>query len=142
MTDHASPTGVPPSEITALLRIEGFAAFAVAVAAFHFLGGNWWVFALLILAPDLSMLGWLAGARTGARIYNLAHTYTLPALIGGAAWMIGAMWLLPFAVIWAAHIGLDRAIGYGLKYPENFRVTHLGVMGKPKKSAATVADAS
>jgi hypothetical protein len=137
---HDKPTiGHPPVEVTTLLRIEGLAALVLAVTAFQVLGGNWWLFALLILAPDLAMLGWLAGPKIGARIYNVAHTYTLPALLGGAAWAFGATWLVPFAMIWIAHIGLDRAIGYGLKYPESFNATHLGVMGKHKRSA--VADA-
>jgi hypothetical protein len=139
MTDRTLPTGVPPAEITTLLRIEGLVAFGLAVAGFQLLGGNWWVFALLILAPDLSMLGWLAGPKIGARIYNLAHTYTVPALFGAAAYSLGAMWLVPFALIWIAHIGIDRAIGYGLKYPESFQHTHLGMMGKHKGRA--VADA-
>lgn len=139
MSDHKPVIGHPPAEVTTLLRIEGFAAFVIAVTAFQVMGGNWWIFALLILAPDLSMLGWLAGPKAGARVYNVAHTYTLPALLGSVAWALSATWLMPFALIWVAHIGLDRAIGYGLKYPEDFRVTHLGVMGKAKRSAGADA---
>jgi hypothetical protein len=138
VTDRNSPIGVPPSEVTTFLRLEGLVIFSLAIAAFNMLGGNWWIFALLILAPDLSMLAWFAGPKTGARIYNLVHTYTLPAALGAVAFALGAMWLVPIALIWVAHIGLDRAIGYGLKYPESFRHTHLGVMGKAKGS--TVAD--
>jgi hypothetical protein len=133
--------GVPPAEITATLRLEGFVAFIAALAAFHLTGGNWWLFATLILAPDLSMLGWYAGEKNGARIYNLAHTYTVPALLGAIGFVTGAGWLVSVAIIWIAHIGLDRAIGYGLKYPGSFKNTHLGTMGKHKREAADLADA-
>ena len=70
--------------------------------------------------------------RIGARLYNLAHTYTVPALLFALGWLGGAGWLVSVALIWAAHIGLDRALGYGLKYPGRFRDTHLGTMGKHK----------
>jgi hypothetical protein len=132
--------GIPPKSATYLLRIEGLVALVAAVAAYQAIGGNWWLFALLILAPDLSMLGALAGMKTGVRIYNLAHTYTVPALLAALGWATGVAWLLPVALIWAAHIGLDRAIGYGLKYPADFHMTHLGVMGKHKE-AESLADA-
>lgn len=136
MSDRTETAGFPPAGVTTLLRIEGLMVFAAAVAGFHLLGGNWWLFAALILAPDLSMLGMLAGPKAGARAYNLAHTYALPAVLSGIAWAAGALWLLPFALIWVAHIGLDRALGYGLKYPESFHATHLGQIGKAKKGAA------
>ncbi len=138
MPDHAE-AGFAPAEITALLRVEGLAAFAAAVVAFQLLGGNWWLFAALILAPDLAFLGVLAGPMVGARAYNLAHTYTLPAALGAVAWLAGAMWLVPAALIWMAHIGIDRALGYGLKYPGIDHATHLGWIGKAKKRAP-VAD--
>lgn len=134
MTTRADP-GFPPAHVTTLLRIEGAAVFAVALVAFHQLGGNWWLFALLILAPDLSMLGLFAGPKAGARIYNYAHTYSVPLAIGAVAWFLGAFWLLPYAVIWVAHIGADRALGYGLKY-DGFHATHLGLIGKAKAEIA------
>lgn len=139
MSDRASG-GIPPASITTLLRLEGLAALIAAVIAYQATGGSWWLFALLLLAPDLSMLGMLAGTRAGARAYNLAHTYAAPAVLALLGWVAGAPWLIPLALIWVAHIGMDRALGYGLKYPSSFEVTHLGVMGK-KKRAATLADA-
>ncbi len=135
-SDHP---GLPPAEVSALLRIEGLAAFALAVASFQGLGGNWWLFAALILAPDLSMFGLLLGYRTGARVYNLAHTYTLPGAVGVIAWLTGTEWLVSVALVWIAHIGLDRTLGYGLRYPSIELATHLGWIGKAKKRAA-VAD--
>jgi hypothetical protein len=135
-TDNA---GFPPAEVTTLLRMEGLAVFALAVSAFHLLGGNWWLFAALILAPDLSMLGLLASYRTGARVYNVAHTYTLPLALGAIGWLAGTAWLVSVALIWIAHIGIDRALGYGLRYPAAEQATHLGWIGKAKKRAG-VAD--
>lgn len=136
-----APTiGIPPASVTALLRIEGLAALAGALTAYWFTGGNWWLFALLLLAPDLSFIGYTAGERTGAKLYNLVHTYTVPAILGGIGWFGGIGWLLAVALIWVAHIGMDRAFGYGLKYPGSFKDTHLGRMGRNKK-AETLANA-
>ena len=132
--------GFPPTEVAAVLRVEGLAVFVAAVAAFHFTGGNWWLFLVLILAPDLAMLGALAGNRIGAWTYNLAHTYSVPLILGGLGWFAGVDWLVPVALIWMAHIGIDRAFGYGLKYPGLDHQTLLGLIG-PAKRAAKLADA-
>jgi hypothetical protein len=140
MTTHT--LGFAPKDVRYLLRIEGLAVLVAAVTAFQTIGGNWWLFAALILAPDLAALGFLAGEKTGARVYNLVHTYTGPALLAAVAWFGGASWLMPIALIWIAHIGVDRAVGYGLKYPEVAHATHLGWMGKASKRGAIVADAS
>ncbi|NIP81670.1 MAG: DUF4260 family protein [Gemmatimonadetes bacterium] len=115
---------------TTWLRAEGFAVFLGAVGAYIALDASWLLFALLLLAPDLSMLGYLAGPRTGAGAYNLVHLYLWPAglLVLGIS---GAPWALPPAAIWAAHIGLDRALGFGLKRPGGFRDTHLGRLRGP-----------
>jgi hypothetical protein len=131
---HAS--GFPPLEVTALLRLEGLAAFAAAVTAFQLTGSNWWLFAALILVPDLAMFGFLANYRIGARIYNFAHTYAVPAVLGGIGWFSGTGWIVAVALIWIAHIGADRALGYGLRYPDLGQATHLGWVGKAKQSAA------
>lgn len=107
------------------LRAEGLAIAAAAVLGFSQSGGSWILFAALILAPDLMMLGYLAGNRVGAFCYNLGHSYLGPVALGG----LGLWWQMPLAfelaLIWAAHIGLDRSIGYGLKYDVGFKQTHL-----------------
>jgi hypothetical protein len=126
--------GIPPKSVTGLLRLDGLAVAAATIAAFAVTGGNWWIFGLLILAPDLSMLGLALGEKTGARIYNWAHSYILPIILGAAGSFGGPIWLLHVALIWIAHIAIDRAIGYGLKYPGDIHSTHLGVMGKAKKA--------
>lgn len=135
MSADGESAGFPPQEVATILRLEGFAVFVAALFAYQALGGNWWLFALLILAPDLSMLGGLLGPAFGARAYNAAHSYSVPLVLAGLAWLSGAAWLLPFAVMWTAHIGIDRALGYGLKYPSAFDRTHLGPIGKAKRAA-------
>jgi hypothetical protein len=115
--------------------VEGFIIFIGALVGFTIIGGNWWLFAVLILGPDLSFLGALAGKKAGSAAYNIAHTYTAPALLALLASVSGLGWLYPVSVIWVAHIGADRALGYGLKYPGTFDHTHLGLIGKAKAHA-------
>jgi len=110
----------------ALLRLEGAAALAGATFAYGALGGRWGMFALLFLVPDLSMLGYLAGRRVGAACYNAAHSYIGAALLAAFAVASGTGGLLGVACIWAAHVGFDRMLGYGLKYGTSFGDTHLG----------------
>ncbi len=116
-----------------LLRAEGLAIAAASIAAFRESGASWWLFAALILAPDLSMLGYLAGPRVGAAAYNAVHTYVGPVLLFGAAAALGAPTALAAALVWSAHIGVDRALGYGLKYADGFSATHLGRIGRQAK---------
>lgn len=131
----STPPGHPPKSVTLTLRIEGLAALAAAATAYWLVGGNWWLFAALLLAPDLSFFAYSAGQKAGARVYNLAHNYAVPAVLGAIGWF-GAMPLaIDFALIWIAHIGMDRALGYGLKYPGYERQTHLGPIGKAKANA-------
>lgn len=98
---------------------------AVALIVYAQLGTTWWLLAALVLAPDLSMVGYLAGERVGALLYNLVHTTAGPAALALAGWL-GLLPLgLELGAIWAAHIGLDRAAGFGLKHPSGFSDTHL-----------------
>jgi hypothetical protein len=116
------------------LRLENLCALLLALCFYrraHEAGhGSWLLFAVLFLAPDLSMLGFLAGAKVGATAYNLAHNYILPLALAGVATLTDHREALPYALIWIAHIGLDRALGYGLKYSSGFGHTHLGWLGK------------
>jgi hypothetical protein len=95
-------------------------------------GSSWWIFAALWLVPDLSMLGFLAGPRYGSWSYNAVHSYIAPVAVAFAGLVLHRSDLLPFALIWFNHIGLDRMLGYGLKYPTGFGDTHLGRQGKSK----------
>ena len=113
-----------------LLRLEGFAAFAAAVAFYAQAKFSWPIFALFFLAPDLAMLAYLVGPRAGAITYNLAHTYALALALTLAGFLGGVPAAAAGGSIWIAHIGLDRALGYGLKYPTGFGDTHLGRIGR------------
>ncbi|VFU08454.1 conserved membrane protein of unknown function [Methylocella tundrae] len=115
-----------PAGVLVLLRLENLAVAIAAVLAFRSDGGTWWLFAVLFLLPDLSMLGYLAGPSMGARFYNLAHTYVTPALVAALGWATDHGLWLQVALIWCAHIGVDRTLGFGLKYATSFADTHLG----------------
>lgn len=118
--------------VRALLHLEGLAVLIASVLLYRELGGQWKLFAILFLVPDLSMLGYLLGRQIGAMTYNIAHSYVLPLALAAAS-VLYAPELQAFALIWLAHIGVDRAFGYGLKYTEGFGFTHLGRIGKAKK---------
>lgn len=108
-----------------LLRLEGAALFIASLIVYGATGGNWLAFVLLILVPDLSAIGYTISVRVGSITYNIVHTYALPIVLLLAAWVFSAPVLLSLALIWIAHISMDRAIGYGLKYPTLFKDTHL-----------------
>jgi hypothetical protein len=108
-----------------LLRLEGAAIFAASLFAYHSLGGGLGIFLLLFLWPDLFMLGYLVNVQWGARLYNLAHTEVFPVLFGISACITHKPAAVLFVLIWLAHIGLDRMLAFGLKYPTFFKDTHL-----------------
>ena len=120
------PSGAVTGAPRLWLRLEGLAVLALAILVFARGGHSWMLLAVLFLAPDLSFLAYLAGPRVGAMGYNLAHSYVGPAAAGAAALLTGRPPVV--ACIWAAHIGFDRLLGYGLKYPSGFADTHLGVL--------------
>ena len=122
---HNSIEKAARSAPNTLLTIEGVALLAAALFLYQAQGFSWMIFALGILVPDVSMLGYLVNKRIGSHVYNLAHTYTLPILIGILAMAPGSTLMVQVALIWLAHIGMDRAIGYGLKYASDFKDTHL-----------------
>ena len=95
------------------------------MALFFHADQPWWLLVALALAPDASFLAYLAGPRPGAVAYDLAHTYAFPVALGAVAVLAEREWALGIALVWLTHIGVDRAIGYGLKYPSAFRDTHL-----------------
>jgi hypothetical protein len=113
-----------------LLRLEGAAMFVLALVLYPKVSDSWLLLAALFLAPDLGMLGYLAGARIGAIAYNAAHFELLPIALAIAGLLYPAVLLIALALIWLAHIGIDRALGYGLKYEVGFRFTHLGRIGR------------
>ncbi len=123
-------TGAVTGGVKTLLRLEGLTLFVGMVVLYGVWDGSWWVFAILFLAPDLSFLAYLSGPRTGALIYNAAHSYMAPVALMTLGFGFAAPLTLSIAMIWLAHIGFDRALGYGLKYVAGFGFTHLGRIGR------------
>jgi len=120
------PDGVVAGAPRRWLILEGLVLLAGALIAFAVLGQPWWLVPAAILAPDIAMAGYLAGTRPGAHLYNLAHATPLPAvMLGGGYWQANRL-VIALALIWLAHIGLDRLLGTGLKYNDRFTHTHLG----------------
>jgi hypothetical protein len=108
-----------------LLHVEGIAVGAAAIVLYFHLDYPWWLLVVLALAPDLSMLGYAAGPVVGAAAYDVAHTYSLPVALATVGVLSGSELPIQLGLIWIAHIGVDRAIGYGLKYRTGFKDTHL-----------------
>jgi hypothetical protein len=108
-----------------LLRLDGVAVALVALLLYRELGVSWWVFAACFLAPDLAFIAYVFGPRAGAATYNALHTYVVGALMFGAGLLTEHTALMAVGLIWVGHIGIDRAFGFGLKYRDDFRRTHL-----------------
>jgi Domain of unknown function (DUF4260) len=113
-----------------LQRLEGGMLLVLSLLIYGKLGGPWLWYIVLILAPDLFMLGYLGGTRVGAAVYNLGHTWLLPGILAAVGIIGGASFAVDVAVIWVGHIGGDRLLGYGLKFPTGFQDTHLGRIGR------------
>jgi hypothetical protein len=133
----ALPTVNPPSEGSGTvhgtprlwLRLEGATLFVGTLIAYAKTGRSWWLVAIVVLLPDLFMVGYLGGTRLGALLYNVAHATLVPAVLVGFGWRQHWPSLVAIGLVWLAHIGLDRLMGYGLKYGDDFHHTHLGWIG-------------
>ena len=128
----AAIPGMTTGAVRAWLRLEGLVTFAAALALFGATGGNWLFIVPLLLLPDISAAGFLAGPRIGTATYNLFHNW-----VPGVVTLVVGFWLaspalLIAAAILIAHVGMDRAVGYGMKLPSSFHDTHLGRMGRAK----------
>ncbi len=108
-----------------LLHAEGLALFVGAIALYAYARGSTVMFLVLLLAPDLSMIGYMVNSRVGSRVYNLAHFMALPMLLAVVSLLGGWLLGIQLALIWLVHIGMDRSVGYGLKYDTAFKDTHL-----------------
>jgi hypothetical protein len=132
----SNPESVPPIPVTGKspvpwLRLEGLALLITAAIVYRHGHHSWILFALLFLTPDVSFAGYLAGPRIGAICYNTLHSYFSALLLAAILWITHCPLAIP--IIWIAHIGFDRAMGYGLKYSSGFGDTHLGRLGKSAK---------
>jgi hypothetical protein len=118
-----------------LLQVEGGCVLLAAILSYaRVLHGSWWTFAAFFLAPDLSLLGYLAKRHLAmaAALYNAVHSYMLPIALGIAGWWMGSRPAEAAALIWIAHIAFDRLLGFGLKFRKGFKPTHVqraGVWG-------------
>ena len=135
-TGTTETTGTVTGGLRTLLRLEGLALLAGMTLLYAVWGGSWWVYFILFLAPDLSFAAYLAGPKAGAVVYNAAHSYLAPAILMVTGFGMAAPPVLSIAMIWLAHIGFDRALGYGLKYFAGFDFTHLGLIGKEPAETA------
>src|SRR5664280_2937982 len=135
-TIQTETAGAVTGGLKTLLRLEGLTLFAGMTLLYAVWGGSWLVYAILFLAPDLSFAGYLAGPRAGAIVYNAAHSYMAPMALMTIGFGMASPLTLSIAMIWLAHIGFDRALGYGLKYSAGFGFTHLGRIGKDAAKAA------
>ena len=108
-----------------LLHAEGLAVLAGALVLYFHAGYGWLLLVLLVLAPDLSMFGYLGGPSMGTLTYDVVHTHVGPVALAVVGVLGGWDTATQVALIWAAHIGADRLLGYGLKYPTSFKETHL-----------------
>jgi hypothetical protein len=139
MTTHSMSTATQPTTTAASqswmrrwLQAEGAATFAIGLAAFLWLGLPWYAFVLLLLVPDLSLVGYLRGPRAGAIVYNLAHDLATGVVVFGLGVASGIVPVAAIGAVLVAHSGMDRVAGYGLKFPTAFGDTHLGHIGKDR----------
>ncbi len=114
------------------LRFEGLVLLVSTIVLFFGQHQKWWLYPLLLLVPDIFMLGYLANTKIGAFFYNLGHSYFAPALVILLAWRADSKLSMAIGIIWLGHIGWDRCFGYGLKYDSDFKHTHLGDLNKQK----------
>ena len=133
-TTSAETAGAVTGGLRTLLRLEGLTLFVGMTLLYAVWDGSWWVYAILFLVPDLSFAAYLAGPRIGAIIYNAAHSYMAPVTLMTTGFALSSPLVLSIAMIWLAHIGIDRALGYGLKYSSGFGFTHLGRIGRARES--------
>lgn len=119
-----------PAGSMTILRLEGAAAALAALTLFAVTGEDWRLAVICFFVPDLSVLGYVFGSRTGAASYNAAHTYLGPAALGAIGLATSSSLTVSMAAIWVMHIGVDRMLGYGLKSHAGFRSTHLGSIGR------------
>ncbi len=108
-----------------LLHLEGLSVLAAAIVAYAHQGGSIWLFLALLFVPDIAMLAYKINVRIGSIAYNALHFYALPIVLAGTALATNTPAVLLVALVWFAHIGMDRLMGFGLKYSTEFKDTHM-----------------
>lgn len=117
-----------------LLRLEGLCILLISLLFYSTSGFSWSLFGWLFLVPDIALLGYLFNPRVGAVAYNITHSLLIPLGLAAVGLILGVSLALSLATIWIAHIGFDRALGYGLKYGSGFTHTYLGRIGRDRYS--------
>lgn len=112
-----------------ILQLEGAAFFVLLTIIYFSMGNPWWLYVALFLVPDLSMLAYLANRRFGSLVYNALHSTLGPLVLTLTGILLYSDVILHICLIWGAHIGFDRMVGFGLKYQTGFRHTHLRRIG-------------
>jgi hypothetical protein len=133
MDEVKEETGAATGGVRLVLRLEGLTLMVGMTLLYAAWGGSWLLYALLFFVPDLSMLAYLSDSRFGSMIYNAAHSYMAPMTLMTLGFGFASPITLSIALIWLAHIGFDRALGYGLKYAAGFGFTHMGRIGRQKE---------
>lgn len=123
---HTPVSGTP----RLLLRLEALAVLIAAIIGYRAVGGSWMLFGVTLLLPDVALAAYAAGPRVGAAVYNAFHSYLAPAALAAIAYFTSSTTFWALCLIWVAHIGMDRALGLGLKFSTAFRDTHLGTVGR------------
>jgi hypothetical protein len=113
-----------------ILKLEEFAMFAIDGYALYLLKADWWCYILILIAPDISMIGYLAGNKVGATTYNLFHHKGIAIALFAIGLAVNNNLLQIIGIILFGHSSMDRMFGYGLKLNEGFKYTHLGIIGK------------
>lgn len=130
MNTHSQVSGTVTGAPNIVLRAEGALVFAAATFTYSQMHSGWLIYAILFFTPDFFMLGYLANARLGSIGYNIGHSYLVPAALLALGWFTDSPIASAVALIWIAHIGFDRAVGYGLKYAAGFKINHLSAPNK------------
>ena len=125
--------GYVTGDVRWLLRIEGLAIFAFSLMAYDFMGFPWGFFILVFLVPDFSLFAYFHSPKVGGVVYNIMHSYIIPLMLFAYGFFVSSSAADKLAIIWIAHIGFDRALGFGLKYARGFRYTHFGKLGHRKE---------
>jgi len=113
-----------------LIKTEEAALFVLGVVFFIHLDIAWWWFLVLLLVPDVGMLGYIINTKVGAVTYNIFHHRGIAVILMLLGYYFNNFGMLLAGVMMFSHIAFDRMLGYGLKYPESFKNTHLGTIGK------------
>jgi hypothetical protein len=116
-----------------LIALEEAAMFAFSIYLFSRLSFAWWLYVALILTPDLSMIGYMVNTRVGAKLYNFFHHKAVAIVVYIAGVYVNNEVVQLIGLILFGHSSMDRMLGYGLKYPDSFQNTHLGLIGNQKQ---------